>query len=110
MAKGSKFKVPISKSEIKREETEPNQMPTFEMDSAYVEDRIEQEIKIEIPESDPEDEPLAKRRRVKQKSKSVKKHQMNDKSSEDDINVLKKQLAIMKEQVHYFLLFQFLKY
>ena len=107
MAKGSNFKVPISESEIKTEETEPNQMPTFEMDSAYVEDRIKQEIKIEIPESDPEDEPLAKRRRVKQKSKSVKKHQMNDKSSEDEINVLKKQLTIMKEQVHFFFYFSF---
>ena len=48
MAKGSKFKVPISETEIKREETEPDQMPIFEMDSAYVEDRIKQEIKIEV--------------------------------------------------------------
>ena len=94
------YEVPISESEIKREETEPDHMPTFEMDSAYIEDNIKEEIKIEIPELDPEGEPLAKKRRVVQKSKSAKKNHMNENSSQDEINDLKKQLAIMKEQVH----------
>ena len=54
-------------SAITREEFELDEMPIFEMDSAYIQDRIKQEIIIENPESDSEDEPLSKRRRVKQK-------------------------------------------
>ena len=87
----------IAQSEIKREETEPDQMPSFEMDSAHNQDRVKQEIQIEIPATDsepPDSEPLAKRSRdeLKQtKSKSVKK--------KEKINELEKQLAAMKEQV-----------
>ena len=36
----------IAQSEIKREETEPDQMPSFEMDSAHNQDRVKQEIQI----------------------------------------------------------------
>ena len=88
----------IAQSEIKREETEPDQMPSFEMDSAYSQDRVKQEIQIEIPATD--SEPLAKRSRdeFKQtKSKSVKK--------KEKINELEKQLAAMKEQVGKTLIF-----
>ena len=35
---------------IVKEETVPDEMPTFEMDSAYIEDRINQEVIIEDPE------------------------------------------------------------
>ena len=94
----------IAQSEIKREETEPDQMPSFEMDSEYSQDRVKQEIQIEIPATDSESpadsEPLAKRSRdeFKQtKSKSVKKKQK--------INELEKQLAAMKEQVGKTLIF-----
>ena len=88
----------IAQSEIKREETEPDQMPSFEMDSAHNQDRVKQEIQIEIPATD--SEPLAKRSRdeFKQtKSKSVKK--------KEKINELEKQLAAMKEQVGKTLIF-----
>ena len=88
----------IAQSEIKREETEPDQMPSFEMDSAHNQDRVKQEIQIEIPATD--SEPLAKRSRdeFKQtKSKSVKK--------KERINELEKQLAAMKEQVGKTLIF-----
>ena len=103
MAKESNFEnlIPISESEIKREETEPDQMPSFEMDSAYIEDGIKQEIEIDIPIPAADSElPLAKRKRdgvescssiTSEKSKSVKK--------KEEINDLKKQLAVMKEQV-----------
>ena len=37
---------------IIREETGPDEMPTFEIDSAYIEDRIKQEIQIEVPVPD----------------------------------------------------------
>ena len=93
----------IAQSEIKREETEPDQMPSFEMDSAHNQDRVKQEIQIEIPATDsepPDSEPLAKRSRdeLKQtKSKSVKK--------KEKINELEKQLAAMKEQVGKTLIF-----
>ena len=93
----------IAQSEIKREETEPDQMPSFEMDSAHNQDRVKQEIQIEIPATDsepPDSEPLAKRSRdeFKQtKSKSVKK--------KEKINELEKQLAAMKEQVGKTLIF-----
>ena len=73
-------------------------MPSFEMDSAYSQDRVKQEIQIEIPATD--SEPLAKRSRdeFKQtKSKSVKK--------KEKINELEKQLAAMKEQVGKTLIF-----
>ena len=102
MAKESNLEnlIPISESEIKREETEPDQMPSFEMDSAYIEDGIKQEIEIDIPipaaDSEP---PLAKRRldgvescssimSEKSKSKSEKK--------KEKINDLKKQLATVQ--------------
>ena len=38
--------------DLEAEETGPDKMPTFEMDSAYIKDRIKKEIQIEVPVPD----------------------------------------------------------
>ena len=37
--------------DLEAEETGPDKMPTFEMDSAYIKDRIKKEIQIEVPDN-----------------------------------------------------------